>query len=120
MNNKFRQPRENGYVLVVCLAVVVTTAILVLMFLSFTQETEQAARKRQYQDRGEEKIEIGMIDLRRALEDQFHRNAQVEISELSTESGQTNGNLEHGMYTLTLDAVGSQSFISATEATQRC
>ena len=67
-----------------CLAVVVITAILVLMFLSFSQETEQAALKRHYQDRGEEKIEMGMIALHGALEEQFQRNAQVEISALST------------------------------------
>jgi hypothetical protein len=101
--------------LVVCLAVVVTTAILVLMLLSFSQETEQAAMKRQYQDRGEEKIEMGMIALHGAIEEQFQRNAQVETSSLSTKSGQTNGNLEHGMYDLKMDAVCSRSIISATE-----
>ena len=107
--------RKNGYVLVACLAVVVTTTILVLMFVSFSQETERAAMKRQYQDRGQEKIEMGMMALRNALEEQFQRNAEVETSALSTDSGQINGGLEHGMYNLTMGAVSSQSIISATE-----
>jgi hypothetical protein len=112
---KLRHQQKNGYVLVACLGAVVTTAILVLMFSSFTQETERAAIKRQYQDRGIEKIEMGMMDLRGALEEQFQRNAQVETSTLSTDSRQTSGSLEHGMYDLKMDAVGSGSVISATE-----
>lgn len=60
-------------------------------------------------------IETGMIALHGALEDQFKRNAQVEIRALSTESGQNNGSLERGMYDLTMDAMGSESVISATE-----
>jgi hypothetical protein len=107
--------QEKGYVLVACLGVVVTTAILALMFSSFSQETEQAAIKRQYQDRGEEKIEVGMMELRRALEDQLQRNARVETSTLSTDSRQTSGSLEYGMYDLRMDAVGSGSVINATE-----
>jgi predicted PurR-regulated permease PerM len=102
-----RQLRKNGYVLVACLAVVVTTTILVLMFVSFSQETERTAMKRQYQDRGQEKIEMGMMALRNALEEQFQRNAEVETSVLSTDSGQINGSLEHGMYNLTMGAVSS-------------
>jgi hypothetical protein len=115
MDSKLRDQRRNGYVLVACLAVVVTTTILVMMFVSFSQETERATMKRQYQDRGQEKIEMGMIALHNALEDQFQRNAQVETGALSTDSGQINGNLEHGMYKLTMDAVSSQSVINATE-----
>jgi hypothetical protein len=115
MDYPFTYRRENGFVLVVSLAAVVIAAILVLIYLSFTQATEQAARKRQYQDRGEENIEIGMISLRGALEEQFQRNAQVEISTLSTTSGPNNGSLEHGMYDLAIDTVGSRSIISATE-----
>jgi hypothetical protein len=115
MDHKPRTRREDGYVLVVCLAVVGATAILVLMFWSFTQETEQAAVKRQYQDRGEEKIEMGMMALLGALEEQLQQNAQIETDALATESGQTSGNLEHGMYDLTMDAGGSRSIISATE-----
>jgi hypothetical protein len=112
---KLRRQQKNGYVLVVCLGAVVTTAILVLMYSSFTQETEQAATKRQYQDRGTEKIEMGLMELRGAIQDQFQRNAQVEISTLSIDSGQTSGSLEHGMYDLRMDAAGSGSVISATE-----
>jgi len=116
MDRKPRPKRKNGYVLVACLGVVVTTAILVLMFFSFSQEAERAAVKRQYQNRGEEKIEMGMIALHAALEEQFQRNAQVETSALSTDCGQTNGSLERGMYDLTMDAVDSRSIINATEA----
>ena len=115
MDHKPRPPRENGFVLVACLAVVVTTAILVLMFLSFSQETEHAALKRQYQDRGEEKIEMGIMAMHDALEEQFQRDAQVDISALSANSGQTKGNLELGMYDLTMDAIGSPSIITAIE-----
>ena len=46
MDHKLRRKRKNGYVLVTCLGVVFTTAVLVLMFFSFSQETEQAATKR--------------------------------------------------------------------------
>jgi len=112
---KLRNEQKNGYVLVACLGAVVTTAILVLMLFSFTQETEQTAIKRQYQDRGTEKIEMGMMELRGALEDQFERNAQVETSTLSIDSGQTNGSLGQGMYDLRMDAAGTGSVISATE-----
>src|ERR1700760_1155821 len=112
---KLRYQQKNGYVLVACLGAVITAAILVLMLFSFTQEIEQAAIKRQYQDRGTEKIEMGMMELRGAIEDQFRRNAQVETSTLSTDSGQTSGSLEHGMYDLRMDALGSGSIISATE-----
>ena len=56
-----------------------------------------------------------MIALHGALEEQFQRNAQVETSALSTESGQSNGSLEQGMYDLTMEATGSQPIISATE-----
>src|ERR1700722_2115003 len=115
MDHKPRPPRENGFVLVACLAVVVTTAILGLMFLSFSQETEHAALKRQYQDRGEEKIEMGIMAMHDALEEQFQRDAQVDISALSANSGQTKGNLELGMYDLTMDAIGSPSIITAIE-----
>jgi hypothetical protein len=110
--------RKNGYVLVTCLGVVFTTAVLVLMFFSFSQETEQAAMKRQYQERGEEKIEMGMMAIRGALEEQFRRNAQVNTNTLSTDSGQTLGSVEHGMYDLTIEATGSPSIISATETHQ--
>jgi hypothetical protein len=110
-----RLNHTNGYVLVACLAVVVTTAILVLMFLSFSQESERSALKRQYQDRGQAKIETGMIELRAAVSEQFQRSGQVEISTLSTDSHQANGSLEHGMYDLSMDATGPQSTISATE-----
>src|ERR1700722_14747683 len=109
---QLQSQRKNGYVLVACLGAVVTTAILVLMFSSFTQETEQAAIKRQYQDRATEKIEMGMMELRGALEEQFQRNAQVETSTLSSDFGQTSGSLERGMYDLKMDAVGSGSVIS--------
>ena len=115
MNEKGRPQRENGYVLIVCLAVVLTTAILVLAFFSLSQETEQAAVKRQYQNRGGAKIEVGLIALRGALEDQFQRDALVETSALSIEYGQTSGDLEHGMYNLKMDTVGSQPTIFATE-----
>jgi hypothetical protein len=81
MDHPFTYRRENGFVLVVSLGAVVIAAVLILLYLSFTQQTEQAARKRQYQDRGEESIEIGMISLRDALTEQFQRNAQVEISD---------------------------------------
>jgi hypothetical protein len=115
MAGKLRHQQRNGYVLVAALGAVVTTAILVLMFSSFTQETEQAAIKRQYQDRGTEKIESGMMELRATLQEQLQRQAQVETSTLSTDSGQTSGDLEHGMYDLRLDAVGTGSVINATE-----
>ena len=101
--------------LVACLAAVVITAILLLMYFSVAQETEQAAEKRQYQDRGEQNIEMGLISLHGALADQFQRDGQVEISGLSSKSGPTNGTVEHGMYDLTIDAVGSPSIIRATE-----
>jgi hypothetical protein len=110
-----RHQQKSGYVLVACLGAVVVTAVLVLMLSSFTQEAEQAAIKRQYQDRGTEKIEMGMMELRGALEDQFQRNAQVETSTLSTDSGQTSGSLEQGMYDLKMDAMGSGAVIAATE-----
>jgi hypothetical protein len=116
MDHPFRYRRESGFVLVACLAAVVITAILVLVYLSFAQETDQAARKRQYQDRGEENIEMGMITLHGALEEQFQRNAQIEASTLSTSSGPTNGTLEHGMYNLKMEATGSRPIISATES----
>ena len=115
MESTLRDQRRNGYVLVACLAVVVTTVIVVLMFVSFSQETERATIKRQYQDRGQEKIEMGLIALHNALEDQFQRNAQVETDALSTDSGEIDGNLEHGMYKLTMGAASSQSTINATE-----
>jgi hypothetical protein len=118
MDHKLRRKRKNGYVLVTCLGVVFTTAVLVLMFFSFSQETEQAATKRQYQERGEEKIEIGMMAIRGALEGQFRRNARVDTNTLSTDSGQTLGSVEHGMYDLTMEATGSPSIISATETHQ--
>ena len=101
--------------LVACLGVVFTTAILVLMFMSFSQETEQAAMKRQYQGRAEEKIEVGMMALHGAIGEQFQRNGQVDTTALSIDSGQTLGSFEHGMYNLTIKAVGSRSIISATE-----
>lgn len=115
MARKIRHQQKNGYVLVACLGAVAAMAIFVLMFFSFTQETEKAAIKRQYQDRGTEKIEMGMMELRGALEEQFQRNAQVETTTLSTDSGQTRGSLEDGMYDLRMDAVASGSVISATE-----
>lgn len=115
MDSKAKSRTKNGYVLVVTLAFVVITAILVLMFSSFSREIAQAAMKRQYQDRAEEKIEMGMIALHGALEEQFQSNAQVEVSALSTESDQSVGNLSQGMYRLTMEAVGSQPVISATE-----
>ena len=115
MDHHCRQQRKSGYVLILCLAMVVTTAILVLMFLSFSQETEEAALKRYYQNRGEEKIETGMIALHGALEEQFQRDAQVEINSLSTQSDKINGSPEYGMYGLTMDATGPQSIIRATE-----
>jgi hypothetical protein len=115
MDHPFTYRRENGFVLVVSLGAVVIAAVLILLYLSFTQQTEQAARKRQYQDRGEESIEIGMISLRDALTEQFQRNAQVEISALSTISGPNKESLEHGMYNLRVDATGSSSIVSATE-----
>lgn len=101
--------------LVACLGVVLTTAVFVLMFFSFSQETEQAAMKRQYQERGEEKIEMEVMALHGALEEQFRRNAQVDAKALSTDVGQTLGSFEHGMYDLTMETTGSQSIISATE-----
>jgi hypothetical protein len=115
MDHPFTFRRENGFVLVVSLGAVVIAAVLVLLYLSFTQQTEQAARKRQYQDRGEESIEIGMISLRDTLTEQFRRNAQVEINALSTISGPNKGSLEQGMYNLRVDAAGSSSIVSATE-----
>jgi hypothetical protein len=71
--------------------------------------------KRQYQERGLEKIEMGMMELHGALESQFERDGQVDTSALSTDSGQTDGDLEHGMYDLTMNAVGSGSIITAKE-----
>ena len=118
MDHRLRRKRKNGYVLVTCLGVVFTTAVLVLMFFSFSQETELAATKRQYQERGEEKIEMGMMAIHGALEEQFRRNAQVDTNTLSTDSGQTLGSIEHGMYDLTMEATGSPSIISATETHQ--
>jgi hypothetical protein len=115
MDPKAKYRRKNGYVLVVTLAVVVITAIIVLMFSSFSQEMAQAAIKRQYQDRAEEKIEMGMMALQGALEDQFQSNAQVEVGALSIESDQSVGNLSQGMYKLTMEAAGSQPIINATE-----
>ena len=56
MDYKPREHRITGYVLVACLGVVVATAVLVLMLSSFSRETERATTKRQYQDRGVEKI----------------------------------------------------------------
>jgi hypothetical protein len=118
MVQKSRQHRNDGSVLVVCLAVVLTTTVLVLMFLSFSQATEQGATKRRYQDRGEERIEVGLMTLRDALLDQFQQNAQVEVATLSTESGQTDGTLEQGMYELKMDAVSSAPVIEASEKHQ--
>jgi hypothetical protein len=115
MDHPFTYRRENGFVLVASLGAVVIAAVLVLLYLSFTQQTEQAARKRQYQDRGEESIEIAMISLRDSLTEQFQQDAQVEISALSTISGPNKGSLEHGMYNLIVDAAGSPSIVSATE-----
>jgi hypothetical protein len=115
MDEKYKRRRKSGYVLVACLAVVVISAILVLMFLSFTQRTEEAALKRHYQDRGEEKIETGMIALHGMLEELFQRDAQVDTASLSSQSEQINGNLEHGMYDLTMDAGGSPAIITVTE-----
>jgi hypothetical protein len=115
MESKTRARLEDGYVIVICLGVVVTTAILILMFLSLSRSTEQAAVKRQYQDRGEEKIETGMIALHDAVQDQFQRNAEVEISKLSTDSGQTNGSIENGMYDLTMEAAASGPIVGACE-----
>jgi hypothetical protein len=115
MDYKPPEQRITGYVLVACLGAVAATAVLVLMLCSFSRETERATTKRQYQDRGVEKIETGMMDLHRALENQFQQNAQIETSRLSTDSGQTAGNLEHGMYNLTMNAVTSAPIINATE-----
>jgi hypothetical protein len=85
------------------------------MFCSFSQETERAAMKRQYQDRGEEKIEMGLMALRDEIEEQFKQEARVETRTLSTDFGQTNGNLERGMYDLKIDAMDPGSIIGATE-----
>jgi hypothetical protein len=115
MNHKFRLRQENGYVLLICLAGAFVAAILVLLFLSFTQATERAAIKRQYQDRGEGEIEMGMMILRGQLSDQFQQNGYVEVSALSSEAGRTTGSLEYGMYDLRMDATSSQPVISATE-----
>ncbi len=101
--------------LVACLGVVFTTAVLVLMFMSFSQETEQAAMKRQYQGRAEEKIEVGITALHGAIGEQFRRNGQVDTTALSIDSGQTLGSFEHGMYNLTIEVVGARSIVSATE-----
>ena len=101
--------------LLVCLAVVFVTAILVLLFLSFTQATEQAAIKRQYQNRGEEEIEMGLKVLRGQLSDQFQQRGYVEVSELSSDAGRTTGSFESGMYDLKMDATTSEEVIRATE-----
>src|ERR1700760_1576759 len=114
MDYPFTFRRENGFVLVVSLGAAVIAAILVLLCLSLTQDTEQAARKRQYQDRGAESIETGMISLREAITEQFQQNAQVELSALTTRFGPNNGSLEYGIYDLTIDAIGPRPIISAT------
>ena len=115
MDHRIGPRSENGYVLVVCLALVVTAAIVILMVWSFSLETGRTAVKRQYQDRGEAKIEMGMIALRGAMVEQFLRDAKVEPGDLSTESERSTGDLEQGMYNLKMDAASSRSIISATE-----
>ncbi len=100
--------------LLICLVVVLVTAILVLSFLSFTQATEQAAIKRQYQERGEAEIEMGMMILRGRMSDQFAQSGYVEVSALSSATGRTTGSLEHGMYDLSIGAT------SASNGHQRC
>ncbi len=116
MKHRTNRQRHEGYVLVISLAVVISTAILVLLYLSFSQESELAAIKRQYQDRGEQKIEMGIIALHGALEDQFRRNGLVDTGALAIETGQTNGSLEQGMYNLNIAAQGLEPVILATES----
>jgi len=115
MDNRRKRWQQRGYALVACLGVVAITAILVLMIFSFTEATQQAATKRQYQDRGEEQIEAELSALHRAIEANLRANAQVAISALSSDSGQSTGDLKDGMYNVTMAARGSQSVIEATE-----
>ena len=102
--------------LVASLGVVVTTAILVLMFSSFSREIAQAAMKRQYQDRAEEKIEMGMIALHgaigRAISTERRKSRRPRCQSILIKPSET---FRHGMYSLTIEAVGSRSVVSATE-----
>ncbi|HEY2123162.1 MAG TPA: hypothetical protein VGH07_06190, partial [Chthoniobacterales bacterium] len=98
MDNRLKRRQQRGYALVACLGVVAITAILVLMIFSFTEATQEAATKRQYQDRGEEQIEAELSALHSAIEANLRANAQVEISGLSSNSGQSAGDLKDGMY----------------------
>lgn len=115
MKHQLRLQQENGGVLLVCLALSFVAAILVLQFLSFTQATEQAAIKRQYQDRGEGEIEMGLMILRGQLSDQFRQNGYVEVGALTSEAGRTTGSHENGMYDLRMEVTYSQPVISALE-----
>jgi hypothetical protein len=119
MNHRLRVRQENGYVLLVCLTVVLVTAILVQLLLSFTQATQQAAIKRQYQGRGEGEIEVGLMILRGHVSDQFQQGGYVEVSALSSEAGRTTGSIENGFYDLRLDATSAQPVIDATETHDR-
>jgi Tfp pilus assembly protein PilX len=115
MCNRCKRRQQRGFALVACLGVVVVTAILVLMFFSFTEATQQAARKRRYQDRGEEQIEAKLSAVHSAIEANLRANAQVEISGLSSDTGQSAGDLKDGIYNVTMAAESSQSVIEATE-----
>ncbi len=115
MDDKRKRRHETGYALVACLCVVVVTAILILMFFSFTEATQQWAIKRQYQDRGEEQIETRLSAVHSAIATNLQANAQVEVSGLSSDSGQSTGDLKNGMYNITMVAGGAQSVIEATE-----
>jgi hypothetical protein len=106
---------ETGYALLACLGVVLATSILVLMFFSFTEATQQAAIKRQYQDRGEEQIETRLSAVRRAIAANLQENAQLESSGLSSDSDRSTGDLRDGMYNITMAAPGAPTVIGASE-----
>jgi hypothetical protein len=116
MDYKCERRHETGYALVACLGAVVVTAILVLMLFSFTEATQQAAIKRQYQDRGEEQFETRLSALHSAIGANLQENAEVELSELSSDSGQSTGDLGDGMYNITMAGAGGRPVIAATEA----
>jgi hypothetical protein len=115
MDNNRKRRRETGYALVACLGVVVVTVTLVLMFFSFTEATQQAAIKRQYQDRGEERIETSLSAVPSTVAGNLQASAQLELSGLSSNSGQSTGDLTDGMYNIKMAAGGAQSVIQATE-----
>ena len=115
MNRDSDSQKEEGYILVSCLSVVVVTTILVLMFFSFGEATQLSALKRQYQERGETLMEVGLSTIQRGIATQLQSGALLATGELSTSAFPSPPGLQNGMYELHLTVRGGPSLIDAIE-----